>query len=230
MRNADSDTWVLGEDLLFEDPLYCTFAELLHTVSCGDDLSARNIWSEAKDCFRRLSVSVRPDLMVSSLVDELCNKYSSGDTAVMVLICTVYMIGCLDKPGNPLWEVGKVICATVASHPLLPFVFRYQRKAEEREETTGSSIPAQSFLQMKTCQLEERHPLCYGDMLNQVPEDLRSCIADKERFEEFCHIIREDMLPFIQSDEGTAQMWEVVRTVGIELGYISNRCNRKRFA
>lgn len=229
MRNADSDTGTT-EDLLFEDPLYCTFAELLHTIPYEDGLTPRDIWFEAKDCLHRLSVSARPDLMVSSLVDELCNKYSSGDTAAMVLICTLYMIGCQDKPGNPLWEVGKTISATVARHPLLPFVFRFQRQAEEREEAAGSPIPDLSFVEKETSQFEESHPLCYGNMLNQVPEDLRSCIADKERFGQFCHIIRKEILPFIQSDEGTAQMWEIVRTVSVELGYISNRCNRKHFA
>lgn len=142
----------------------------------------------------------------------------------------MYMIGCQDKEDNPLWETGKRIGAVVGKHPLRLEMERYQRIAEEREEDNGNPIPNRPYLETQLNQLEENHPTEYGCMRNRLPTELLSCIADLTRFDEYCQIIRNNILPFIKSEEGTAQMWKVVLSVSQELRYISSKCKTNRFA
>ena len=229
MNDMDKNTFVSDEGL-YDDPLFCTFVELLHAFIDTESISPRLVWSDSLDCLQRLSKSKRPDLLVPDLVNELCLEYPSGNAVTLVLICTVYMICCQDKVNNPLWEAAKRIAATVTGHPLLDAVLKYQRVAEEREEQNGRFIPADIYTNPSAFCLEDTPPVSYGKMIPSIPEDLHSCVADKSRFGEFCHIIRNKICPFIQSEEGTAQMWTVVMMVSKEQGYISNRCKTKRFA
>lgn len=226
MNKSDLRDKVLDEDF-YDDPLFCTFVGVLNTFMETESVSPRLVWSESLNCLHRLSESKRPDLLVPGLVNELCVEYPSGNAAALILICTVYMICCQDKVNNPLWESAKRIAATVSGHPLLDAVLKYQRIAEEQEEQNGSFIPTEIYSKLSDSHLEDNTTVRYGI---EIPEDLLSCIADKSRVDEFCWVIRNKIFPFIQSEEGTAQMWTVVMMVSKELGYISNRCKTKRFA
>ena len=109
-------------------------------------------------------------------------------------------------------------------------VFHYQRLAEEREEQNGKIIPYDLYSELSSHCLEDDHSFKYGHEEFKIPDGLISCIADKSRFDEYCQIIRTKILPFIQSEEGTAQLWKVVMEVSKELGYVCSRCRTNRFA
>lgn len=220
----------LSEEDLYDDPLYCSFAEILHSFGGNVSVSASEIWIEAMECYRRLSESKRPDLLVSGLVDRLCANNPSGDDPFLILISVVFMICCRDETEPLLREAGKKIAATVVGHPLLATVLKYQRSAEDREERNGNTIPPDLFSYSSSDRLEDDHSFRYGNDVPQIPDDLLSCIADKSRLDEFCQIIRDKTLPFIQSEEGSAQMWKIVMDVSKELGYVSSRCRTKRFS
>ena len=162
------------------------------------------------ECYRRLSESKRPDLLVSGLVDRLCANNPSGDDPFLILISVVFI--------------------TVVGHPLLATVLKYQRSAEDREERNGNTIPPDLFSYSSSDRLEDDHSFRYGNDVPQIPDDLLSCIADRSRSDEYCQIIRTKILPFIKSEEGTAQLWKVVMEVSKELGYVSSRCRTNRFA
>lgn len=229
MKNYEKGTLVPEEDLQ-NDPLYRTFVELLYSFRSQNSASPQTIWSEALNCYHQLSESERPDLQVSGLVDKLCNEYPSDETSFLILICTVFMICCQEVTDELLREAAKKIAATVVGHPLLEAVLKYQRLAEDREEQNGIVIPSDLFSNISSHRLEDDHSFSYGNEVPQIPDDLISCIADKRRFGEYCQIIWNKILPFIQSEEGTAQMWKIVMEVSKELGYVSSRCRTRRFA
>ena len=218
------------EDDFRNDPLYLTFSELLYSFRDLNSSSPQTIWSEALDCYHQLSENERPDIEVSGLVDKLCNECSSDETRFLILICTLFMLCCQKDTDGLLREAAKKIAATVVGHPLLEAVLKYQRLAEEREEQNGKTIPYDLYSNLSSHHLEDDHSIRYGHEVFQIPDGLISCIADESRLDEYCFIIRTKILPFIQSEEGTAQMWKVVMQVSKELGYVSSRCRTNRFA
>ena len=125
--------------------------------------------------------------------------------------------------------VARKIASKVVDHPMLIEVFAKQREAERMEEASGNPVPSDYCLTNGKALLED--PAApYGGIISMLDEDLLTCIADKDRFDEFVKIINGEIASFILSPEGTSQLWEVVRHVSIEEGFIVKRCARNKFA
>ncbi len=181
------------------------------------------------EVLRRLSSSKRPDLLIEGIFSDLCISSGSEKEAGTILICVLYMICSRDQIDNKLSMVARKIASKVVDHPMLIEVFAKQREAERMEEASGNPVPSDYYLTNGKALLED--PAApYGGIISTLDEDLLTCIADKDRFDEFVKIINGEILAFIKSPEGGAQFWEVVKDVSIEKGYISRRCRRNRFA
>ena len=168
---------------------------------------------------------------VLTYLSKVYSRISSGSEkeAGTILICVLYMICSRDQIDNKMSIVARKIASKVVDHPMLIEVFAKQREAERMEEASGNPVPSDYCLTNGKALLED--PAApYGGIISMLDEDLLTCIADKDRFDEFVKIINGEILSFIKSPEGGGQFWEVVKDISIEKGYISRRCRRNRFA
>lgn len=232
------------QESYFNDTLFCTVSDILDRFSSeDDDLNAVEIWSEALDVVSKLSRSQRPELLVSSLRNQLLRRYSvfkddAGEqskrtkeqawtTSDKVLTCVLYML-CAGRDWEQHRSLTLKIGALVAGNPMLLEFYKEQRIAEAIEESGGH--PIEVFNYYNTNNDEEGLPKGGTSSSITFPPDLYSTFADINQLSEFCDIIRLKIYPFITSPEGNAQLWEVVRLISIEKGYIATRCARNRFA
>lgn len=229
----------LKQETLFHDALFCTFSKSLDLISERfDDLSAVEFWEEAKDVYSSLFSSSRPELLVYGINSELISRYlvfidADGNTckrtrdmarqsAMIVLTCVAYMLSTPNIVEGRLKDCLYAILELVSDNALFEKLYFNQRIAEQKEEDSGNPIPQI---------LSDNTSTVYGrDALKCIPEDLRSCISNEEIFPEFIYSIRNGILQFINSKEGTAQMWKVVLDIAIERGYIARNCKVNRFA
>ena len=219
----------LKYERFFDDPLFCSFVDCLDKAGHGTSFGAVKIWSEALEVLRRLSSSKRPDLLIEGIFSDLCISSGSEKEAGTILICVLYMICSRDQIDNKMSIVARKIASKVVDHPMLIEVFAKQREAERMEEASGNPVPSDYCLTNGKALLED--PAApYGGIISMLDEDLLTCIADKDRFDEFVKIINGEIASFILSPEGTSQLWEVVRHVSIEEGFIVKRCARNKFA
>ncbi|MBQ0128133.1 MAG: hypothetical protein KBS80_09165 [Bacteroidales bacterium] len=225
------DIQALREQYLSE-PLFCTFVEVLDTLECSlDGLTSVEIWTCAKETFANLQKSPRPDLRISGLCKELSAEYGSDETAAIIMICVLYMICSSDKPDAMMAVCARKITAMMYGSALMDFIYEFQRKAELREEELGNPVPESYYAEG-----EDAANYLWDSVITNVPTfdmlqpDLRSCIADTERFGEYCHKINRDILPYVKSEEGCSQMWKAVLLVSKELKYISRKCSVTRFS
>ena len=219
----------LQYERFFDDPLFCTFAEYLDRAGHGTSFGAVQVWTEALGVLRRLSTSKRPDLLIEGIFSDLSISCGSEKNAGTVLVCVMYMICSRDPIDNKLSIAVRKIASKVVDHPVLIEIFANQRAAEWKEEENGNTVPP-DYYQAKGKDLLEEPAASYGGCLSMLNDDLLTCIADKERFDEFVKIINGEILDFILSPEGSSQLWEVVMAVSKEKNYISRNCRRNRFA
>ena len=226
-----SEIQALTEQYLSE-PLFCTFVEVLNTLECSlGGLSAAEIWYRAKDTFANLQKSKRPDLRISGLCKDLSAQYESDETAAIIMICVMYMICSSDKPDKMMAVCAKKIASMMSGSALMEFIYEFQRKAESKEEESGNPVPVCGYeVREKASDYLNDSSTVNIPTLNMLPADLRTCIADTERFGEYCLKINRDILPYVKSPEGCNQMWKTVMMVSQELGYVSWRCTVKRFS
>ena len=221
----------LTEQYLSE-PLFCTFIEVLNTLECSlGGLSAAEIWYRAKETFANLHKSKRPDLRISGLCKELSAQYESDETAAIIMICVMYMICSSDKPDAMMAVCAKKIASMMSGSALMEFIYEFQRKAESKEEDSGNPVPVCGYeVGEKTVDYLNDSATANIPTLNMLPDDLRTCIADTERFGEYCRKINREILPYVKSPEGCSQMWKAVMLVSQELDYVSRKCTVKRFS
>lgn len=232
------------QERYFNDILFCTVSDILDRFSSeDDDLSAVEIWSEALHVVSKLSRSKRPELLVSSLRNQLLRRYSvfkdeageqskrtkeqASATSDKVLICVLYML-CTGSDWSQHRALALKIGALVAGSPMLLEFYKKQRIAEAIEEAEGH--PIEVFDYYNADGAEENLPNGGTSSSITFPPDLYSSFTDINKLREFCDIIRLKIYPFITSPEGNAQLWEVVRLISVEKGYIATRCVRSRFA
>lgn len=232
------------QESYFNDRLFCTVSSILDRFSSeNDDLSAVEVWSEALDVVSKLSQSQRPELLVSSLRNQLLRRYSvfkdddkeiikrtkeaAWETADKVLTCILYML-CAGDELEQYHPLALKIGTLIAGSPMLLEFYKEQRIAEAIEESGGHPIDVINYFSVHNP--EEDHTKGSISSLISIPADLFSSFADINKMSEFCDIIRFRIHPFIASPEGNAQLWEVVRLISIEKGYITTRCARNRFA
>ena len=213
----------------FNDPLFCTFADCLDKAGHGTAFGAVQIWSEASKVLHRLTTSKRPDLLIEGIYSNLFLSSGSEDYAGIVLICVMYMICSKDQIDNKLSISVRKIASKVVGHPMLIEIFRRQRAAERFEEDNDNPVPS-DYYQTNGEALLEEPAVHYGGSISLLDEDLRTCIADKDLFDEFVSIINGEIISFIRSPEGSSQLWEVVMEVGKEKNYIARNCKRNKFA
>lgn len=213
----------------FGDPLFCTFADCLDKAGHGTAFGAVQVWSEALKTLRRLTTSKRPDLLIEGIYSDLCLSSGSEEHAGIVLICVMYMICSKDQVNNRLSIAVRKIAAKIVDHPLLLEIFKNQRIAERFEEENGNPVLA-DYYQTRGEALLEEPAAPYGSSISLLDEDLRTCIADKDLFDEFVGIINGEIISFIHSPEGSSQLWEVVMAVSKEKNYIARNCKRNKFA
>lgn len=224
----NNDT-VLEYEHYFDDPLFCTFTEILDGYELTTTgLRSVDIWSRALEIYSQLSRSRRPELLVRGHFSELVLE-KNAETAGIILICVMYMIISRNIKGDKLFLAAKKIAEIVADHPLLIEIYSSQREAERIEEDSGNPVPS-DYYQSKEKNLVEDPVAPFGNSYSKLDDDLKTCVADKDRFEEFVTIINGEIITFIQSPEGKKQLWEVVREISVQNGYISKRCSRSKFA
>lgn len=223
------DETELKYESFFEDPLFCTFADCLDKVGHGTPSGAVQVWSEALAVLHRLITSKRPDLLIEGIYSNLCLSSGSKETAGIVLICVMYMICSRDKIDIKLSAAVRKIASKVVGHPMLIEIFKSQRTAERLEEENGNPVLA-DYYQTNGKALLEEPAVPYGGSISLLDEDLCSCIADKDHFDEFVSIINDEIISFIISPEGSSQLWEVVLEVSKEKNYIARNCKRNKFA
>lgn len=216
-------------EMLFDDPLFCTFADCLDRVGHGTSYGAVQVWSEALAVLRRLSASKRPDLLIEGIFSDLCATTGSEKTAGTILICVMYMISSEDRIDDRLSIAVRKIAAKVVGHPMLIEIFAKQRAAERFEEENGNPVLT-DYCQINGKALLEEPSVPYGSNFGKLDDDLFTCIADKDLFDEFVSIINGEILSFILSPEGSSQLWEVVLEVSKEKNYIARNCKRNKFA
>jgi|GEM_PF-4975939 len=216
-------------ELFFDDPLFCTFTEILDKYELTTTgLRSVDIWSRALEIYNQLSKSRRPELLIRGHFSELV-KENNAETAGIILICVMYIILRRDEEVDKLYLAAKKIAGIVADHPLLIEIFASQREAELREEESGNPVPSDYYMS-KRIKMFEDPVATFGNSYSKLDDDLRTCVADKDRFEEFVTIINGEVLEFIQSQEGKKQLWEVVRHLSVQNCYISKRCSKLKFA
>ena len=216
-------------ELFFDDPLFCTFTEILDKYELTTTgLRSVDIWSRELEIYNQLSKSRRPELLIRGHFSELV-KENNAETAGIILICVMYIILRRDEEVDKLYLAAKKIAGIVADHPLLIEIFASQREAELREEESGNPVPSDYYMS-KRIKMFEDPVATFGNSYSKLDDDLRTCVADKDRFEEFVTIINGEVLEFIQSQEGKKQLWEVVRHLSVQNCYISKRCSRNKFA
>ena len=213
----------------FDDPLFCTFADCLDKADHGTAFGAVQVWSEALKVLRRLTTSKRPDLLIEGIYSNIFPSSGSEEYAGIVLICVMYMICSKDQINGKLSIAVRKIASKVVGHPMLIEIFKSQREAERLEEENDNSIPSDYYQTSGEALLEEP-AVPYGGSISLLDEDLRTCIADKDLFDEFVSIINGEIISFILSPEGSSQLWEVVLEVSKEKNYIARNCRRNKFA
>ena len=224
----NNDT-VLKYEQYFDDPLFCSFTEILDRYELTTTgLRSVDIWSRALEIYSQLSRSRRPELLVRGLFPELI-KENNTETAGIILICVMYIILSRDVKGDKLYLAAKKIAGIVADHPLFIDIFASQRDAELREEESGNPVPS-DYYQSKGTKMFEDPVAPFGNSYSKLDDDLKTCVADKNRFEEFVKIINSEIITFILSTEGAKQLWEAVRDISVQNGYIAKRCSRSKFA
>lgn len=224
----NNDT-VLKYEQYFDDPLFCSFTEILDRYELTTTgLKSVDIWSRALEIFGQLSRSRRPELLVRGHFSELV-KENNAETAGIILICVMYIILSRDVEEDKLYLAAKRIAGIVADHPLFIEIFASQRETELREEESGNPVPS-DYYQSKGTKMFEDPVAPFGNSYSKLDDDLKTCVADKDRFEEFVNIVNGEILAFIQSPEGKKQLWEAVRHISVQDGYISKRCSRTKFA
>lgn len=216
-----------------KEPLYCSLVDTLDFLGMRlGNISSVEIWSLAKDCLSKLIHSERPDLLVPGMFLLLSKQFESDDIPAVIMICVMYMI-CSDVVHDDVLTVAsKKIAATLFSHPLFDFISKQQRKGEENEEMAGNPVPISGYVSSAHDFSELLRDGCdiKGLAFNDIPHELRSCIADISKVAEYSDIIRYQILPFIESEEGTQQLWKIVMDVSKDCGYITNRCSVLKFA
>ena len=224
----NNDT-LLEYEHYFDDPLFCTFTEILDGYELTTTgLRSVDIWSRALEIYSQLSRSRRPELLVRGHFSELVQE-KNAETAGIILICVMYMIISRNIKGDKLYLAAKKIAGIVADHPLLIEIYASQREAELREEDSGNPVPPDCY-QSKGKYLVEDPVTPFGNSYSKLDDDLKTCVADKDRFEEFVNIINGEIITFIQSQEGAKQLWEAVRDISVQNGYIAKRCSKLKFA
>lgn len=237
------------QERYFEDPLFCSFSGILDRISVAyDDLTAVECWTVALEMKDRIAHSRRPDLTVPGIKRLLKTRFGSfadesgsnivirhdEDTersAFLVLMCITYMICSTDIIDGIRRKVVQNLLKTVCPNPLFLLVYQEQREAEQIEENNGNPVPTQLDAGFAGDRLCDREPTPYGRQVSiLLPDNLRSCLADESLFAKFCSIINGPVMSFINSPEGNAQYWEIVKRVAVEEGYISRKCSRLRFA
>ena len=219
----------LKHESFFDDPLFCTFADCLDKTGHGASFGAVQVWSEALKVLRRLTTSKRPDLLIEGIYSDLCLSSGSEEHAGTILICVMYMICSKDLISNKMSIAVRKIASKVVGHPMLIEIFAKQRAAERFEEDNDNPVPSDYYKTNGEALLEEP-AVPYGGSLSKLDDDLLTCIADKERFDEFVSIINGEIVAFILSPEGSSQLWEVVLEVSKEKNYIARNCRRNKFA
>ena len=213
----------------FDDPLFCTFAECLDKAGHRTSFGAIQVWSGALDVLRRLSASKRPDLLIEGIFSNLCVTTGSEENAGTILICVMYMISSEDRIDDKMSIAVRKIASKVVDHPMLIEIFAKQRAAERFEEENGNPVLT-DYYQINGKALLEEPSVPYGSNFGKLDDDLFTCIADKDLFDEFVSIINGEIISFILSSEGTSQLWEVVMEVSKEKNYIARNCRRNKFA
>lgn len=220
---------VLKYELYFDDPLFCSFTDILDGYELTTTgLRSVDIWSRALEIYDQLSRSRRPELLVRSYYSELVQE-KNAETAGIILICVMYIILSRDVKGDKLFLAAKKIAKIVADHPLLIEIYTSQMEAERIEEESGNPVPP-DYYQSKEKNLVEDPVTPFGNSFSKLDDDLKTCVADKDRFEEFVNIINGEIITFIQSTEGAKQLWEAVRDISVQNGYIAKRCSKLKFA
>ena len=219
----------LKYERFFDDPLFCTFADCLDKAGHGTAFGAVQVWSEALKVLRRLTTSKRPDLLIEGFFSNLCLSFGSEENAGIILICVMYMIHSQGQIDDRLSIAVRKIAAKVVGHPMLIEIFAKQRAAERFEEENGNPVLT-DYYQINGKALLEEPSVPYGSNFGKLDDDLFTCIADKDLFDEFVSIINGEITSFILSSEGTSQLWEVVMEVSKEKNYIARNCRRNKFA
>ena len=205
-NNVDSEMndSELKYERYFDDPLFCTFADCLDKAGHGTAFGAVQVWSEALKLLHRLTTSKRPDLLIEGIYSDLCLSSGSEEHAGIILICVMYMICSKDQINNRLSIAVRKIASKIVDHPLLLEIFKNQRTAERFEEDNGNPVPS-DYNKTNGEALLEEPAAPYGSSISLLDEDLRTCIADKDLFDEFVSIINGEILSFILSPEGSSQ-------------------------
>lgn len=214
------------------NPLFCSLTEVIDLTAFNlGSISSVEIWHNAEDVYKELQSSHRPDLMIPSLFSKCSRFYGSDDLASIVMTCTLYIICSTDGQGKSLTSAAQKIGATVIHNPLIEYIFNAQREAEKEEESNGNPIPADLYKkEVNNVQALSDPDSAYCTIrFDQIPDDLKSCVGDKRRFDQYCRIINGEILSYIKSPEGYSQLWKVVLEVSKDLGYISQGCNVRRF-
>ena len=210
------------------DPLFCTMSDTLELLGSRiNGVSAIDIWKHANQALARLCASERPERLVQSCFSQLSSDTGSDDISSLAMFCVLYMIESDDTLRVRMEECAKVLCAILSHNPLLEFLFFEQRKMETFEEQSGTPVPVDTY----SSSMDEVHYLKEpSDQFALLPPRLQCLVGDVSKFPEFCRIIRGQMLPWVKSETGCAQMWRDVLEVGIESGYLMNTCKVRLFA
>ena len=142
------------------------------------------------------------------------------------MVCSAEIIEGIRK------KVAKCILKEICTNPLFQPIFLAQREAELKEENNGNSIPVDTTpLGTSSQLLSDIRSVPYGlKAISILPRNLWPCIADISAFADFYTIINGPVIEYMQSPEATSQLWEVIRLVSQEKGYVSRKCGRLRFA
>lgn len=233
MVNMEEKEFNELQESYIKDSLYCSFADTLEWLGMNlGGVPSIKIWSRARECLENITSSRRPDIVVSSMFTRLSKEFGADDIPAIIMICVMYMICSDESHGEKLTVAAKKIAASVYGHPLLQFVMDHQRAGENDEEMSGNPVPVTGYF---TSNDSTDGVLCESSSgssltLNDIPVDLRSCIANTEKIAEYATIIKYRLLPFINSEEGGQQLWKVVMDISKERGYITNKCSVIKFA
>ena len=236
------------QETYFEDPLFCTLTELVEHISLEyNDLTSVECWTEALEVKRLIFRSKRPDLTIPSIRKQLQSKFScfndegnivqrsqeeADRSSFLVFMCVLYMVCSAEEIEGIRRKVAKCILKETCINPLFQSVFHAQREAELNEENNSNPIPVDTTpLDIHSQVLTDIRSAPYGlKAISILPRNLWSCIADIAAFPDFYAIINGPVIEYMQSPEATSQLWEVVRLVSQEKGYVSRKCGRLRFA
>ena len=154
----------------FDDPLFVTLYDAIEDYETKlGGLTPAEVWSEVQDTTNRLLRTKRPDKLLSTIRTDLIIRYScffSADgiwmvsrkpvaaewSAMMVLCCLMYYILQPVVKHDANQELARKVALLLkdpvqGTHPLVGFLHKKQKEAEEREEKHNNPIPDVNPLQ-----------------------------------------------------------------------------------